>query len=78
MCLAVPVRIQTIEGSNATVEIGGVRRTVSLTLTPEAKHGDYVLVHAGYAIGIVDEEEARETLDLLEKMARLNDEGGSG
>ena len=78
MCLAVPVRIRTIEGSNATVEIGGVRRTVSLTLTPEAKHGDDVLVHAGYAMGVVDEEEARETLRLLEKMAALNNEEGLG
>jgi len=69
MCLAVPVIIQSIEGTQGTVELGGVKRTISLMLTPEASVGNYVLVHAGYAIGIVDEEEAKETLRLLEEMA---------
>ena len=69
MCLAVPVIIQNIEGTQGTVELGGVKRTISLMLTPEAGVGNYVLVHAGYAIGIVDEEEAKETLHLLEEMA---------
>ena len=69
MCLAVPVMIQNIEGTQAVVELGGVKRTISLILTPEAEVGNYVLVHAGYAIGIVDEEEAKETLLLLEEMA---------
>ncbi len=71
MCLAVPVRIQNIEGTQAMVELGGVRRRISLVLTPEAGVGNYVLVHAGYAIGVVDEEEAKETLHLLEEMARV-------
>ncbi len=74
MCLAVPVLIQKIEGSCAVVELGGVTRTISLMLTPEAEVGDYVLVHTGYAIGIVDEEEAKNTLRLLEEMA-ASDEG---
>ena len=74
MCLAVPVMIQNIEGAQAMVELGGVRRTISLVLTPEAGVGNYVLVHAGYAIGIVDEEEAKETLHLLEEMANLVDQ----
>jgi hydrogenase expression/formation protein HypC len=74
MCLAVPVMIQNIEGAQAMVELGGVRRMISLVLTPEAGVGNYVLVHAGYAIGIVDEEEAKETLHLLEEMATLVDE----
>ena len=69
MCLAVPVMIQNIKGTQAMVELGGVKRTISLMLTPEAAVGNYVLVHAGYAIGIVDEEEAKETLHLLEEMA---------
>ncbi len=69
MCLAVPVMIQNIEGNQAMVELGGVKRTISLMLTPEAQVGNYVLVHAGYAIGVVDEEEAKETLHLLEEMA---------
>jgi hydrogenase expression/formation protein HypC len=50
-------------------ELDGVRREVSLMLQPEAKVGDYVLVHAGYAIGLVDEEEANATLDLLRQVA---------
>jgi len=63
-------------GELAIVELDGVQREVSLMLQPEAKRGDFVLVHAGYAIGIVDEQEARETLALLAEMARL--EGGEG
>ena len=74
MCLAVPVMIRNIEGTQAMVELGGVKRMISLVLTPEAGVGNYVLVHAGYAIGIVDEEEAKETLHLLEEMATLVDE----
>jgi len=71
MCLAIPVLVQEIEGSEAVVEIGGVRRTISLALTPEAKTGQYVLVHAGFAIGVLDEKEAQETLKLFEEMAAL-------
>ncbi len=74
MCLAIPVIIQNIEGTQAMVELGGVRRMISLVLTPEAGVGNYVLVHAGYAIGIVDEEEAKETLHLLEEMALVVDQ----
>ena len=74
MCLVVPVLIQSIEGIYAVVELGGVKRTISLMLTPEAEVGNYVLVHAGYAIGIVDEEAARETLHLLEEMATFADQ----
>jgi hydrogenase expression/formation protein HypC len=77
MCLAIPVLIQNIEGTQAKVELGGVKRMISLMLTPEAKVGDYVLLHAGYAIGILDEEEARETLQLLEQMAAFSDQEGT-
>ena len=73
MCLAVPVLIQEVKGSEAMVEIGGVRRNVSIVLTPEARPGHYVLVHAGYAIGVLDEEEARETLKLFEEMATFTE-----
>ncbi len=71
MCLAVPVRIVAIDGDEAETEIGGVRRRISIVFTPQAKVGDYVLLHTGYAIGIVDEAEAQETLKLLEEMASL-------
>ncbi|MEA3408245.1 MAG: HypC/HybG/HupF family hydrogenase formation chaperone [Chloroflexota bacterium] len=68
MCLAIPVRIQDIEGSVAQVELGGVLREVSLILTPEAEVGDYVLVHTGFAINVLDEKEAQETLRLFAEM----------
>jgi len=73
MCLAVPVRVVSTEGEEAETEIAGVRRRVSIALTPEVKVGDYVLLHTGYAIGIVDEAEAKETLKLLEEIASLSE-----
>jgi len=69
MCLAIPALIRAIEGYQGEVEIGGVKRVVSLQLVPEAKIGDYVLIHTGYAISVVDEEEAQETLKLLAELA---------
>jgi hydrogenase expression/formation protein HypC len=68
MCLAVPALIKEIDGTEALVELGSVERKVSLTLTPEAGVGDYVLVHTGFAIGVVDEAEAHETLRLLQEL----------
>jgi hydrogenase expression/formation protein HypC len=73
VCLAIPVKIVTIDGDQAETEIGGVRRRVSIVFTPEAKVGDYVLLHTGYAIGVIDEAEAEETLKLLEEMASLSE-----
>jgi hydrogenase expression/formation protein HypC len=69
MCLAIPAQIKSISGFEADVEVGGVGRTISLWLTPEAKVGDYVYVHAGYAISVVDETEALESLRLLRELA---------
>jgi hydrogenase expression/formation protein HypC len=69
MCLAIPALVKSIDGLQADVEVGGVGRRVSIWLTPEVKAGDYVLLHTGYAINIIDEAEARETLKLLEQMA---------
>jgi len=73
MCLAVPVKVVSIEGNEAEVEIGGVKRRVSIMLTPEARVGDYVLLHTGYAINVIDEAEAQETLRILEEMASLDE-----
>jgi len=73
MCLAVPVRVVSIDGDNAETEIAGVRRRVSIVLTPEVRVGDYVLLHTGYAIGVVDEAEAKETLKLFEEIASLSE-----
>ena len=74
MCLAIPALIKSISDKEAEVEIGGISRRASLWLTPEAKVGDYVLLHTGYAISIVDPEEAKETLKLLEEIAELAEE----
>lgn len=68
MCLAIPVRVISIEGDEAETDIGGVKRKVGIVLTPEVKVGDYVLLHTGYAIGVIDEAEAEETLKLLEEI----------
>ena len=69
MCLAIPAQIKSVNGLEGEVEIGGVGRTISLWLTPEARVGDYVYVHTGYAISVVDEEEALESLRLLRELA---------
>ncbi len=76
MCLAIPALIKLIEDKEAEVEIGGVTRRISLWLTPKAKIGDYILLHTGYAINIIDEEEAEETLGLLREIAELAGENG--
>jgi len=73
MCLAVPVRVVSIEGDEAETEIGVVRYRASIALTPEVMVGDYVLLHTGYAIGVVDEAEAKETLKLLEEIASVSE-----
>ena len=69
MCLAIPGLIKTINGFEAEVEIGGVGRTIGMWLTPDAQVGDYVYVHAGYAISVLDEAEALESLRLLQELA---------
>ncbi len=70
MCLAVPALVKSIDDFEAEVDLGGVSRRASLILTPEAKVGDYILLHAGYAINVVDQSEAEETLKLLREMAQ--------
>ena len=72
MCLAVPALIKSIKGQQAVADIEGVTREISLQLTPEAKAGDYVLLHTGYAISIIDAEEAEETLKLLREMSEAS------
>jgi hydrogenase expression/formation protein HypC len=68
MCLAIPARVVNVDGSNAKVDFGeGVLRDVNITLV-EAKVGDYVLVHAGYAIQTMDKDEAIETLRLWDEI----------
>jgi hydrogenase expression/formation protein HypC len=70
VCLAIPARLIEAEGERGLVELGGVTRQVSLVLLPEAQVNDYLLVHAGYALQKVDEEEAEATLRLLTEIAQ--------
>ena len=75
MCLAIPMQIESIEADGmARVSAMGAIRDVALDLTPEAHVGDYVLVHAGFAIEIVDKQYAAETLELIKAMSELVDD----
>ena len=65
MCLAIPSRITKIQNNMATIDVEGVQREASLLLLEDARVGDYVIVHAGFAIQKLDEAAAQETLDLL-------------
>lgn len=69
MCLAIPALVKSINGFQAEVEIGGISRRVSIQLTPDVKVGEYVLLHTGYAINVIDAEEAEETLKLLREIS---------
>ncbi len=74
MCLAIPAQVKSINENNlATVDILGVTREVALDLTPSAEVGSFVLVHAGFAIEVVSEEFAQETLDLIKQFPELAD-----
>lgn len=71
MCLGIPAQIVELvdePAGLAKAEISGVRRSVSVALCPEASVGDWVLVHVGFALELIDEDQARETLELLEQM----------
>jgi len=77
MCLAVPGKIVSIIGDEAMqktgkVSFGGIVKEISLAYVPEAKVGDYVIVHVGFALSIVDEEAALQTLADLEEIAKLS------
>ncbi len=74
MCLAIPAKIiEMKEDSLAEVDILGTTRSIATDLTPRAQIGDYVLVHAGFSIEIVSEEEAQKTLDLIREFPELAD-----
>jgi hydrogenase expression/formation protein HypC len=75
MCLAIPAEVVHVEDEMATVRVGDALRKASLMLLPEgAQLGDYVIVHAGFALHKVDPEEAKESLRLLREMAALAEE----
>ena len=72
MCLAVPALITSVDGTMADVDLDGVSTRVSILFTPEAEVGSYVVMHAGYAISLLDKNEAEETLKLLQEIAETN------
>lgn len=74
MCLAIPAKLVEIRPNNqAVVELGGIRKEISIALVPGVVVGDYVIVHVGHAIGQIDPEEAERTLALFGEMARQID-----
>lgn len=70
MCLAVPMKVISIEENRAQVASGGVETQVSIDLTPEAAVGDYVIVHAGFAIQRLDPEDALTTLEIFDRLEK--------
>lgn len=72
MCLGVPMRLVELQGNKAVGELGGLRRRIDLSLLEGASVGDYVIVHAGYAIEKLEEEIAQQTLKLMQDLGRGN------
>jgi hydrogenase expression/formation protein HypC len=78
MCLAVPMRITALDGARATIAVEGLEQECSVMLVPDAGVGDYVLVHAGFALSVLDEAEAQETYELLREIVALDEDEGGG
>ncbi|MHA1299251.1 MAG: HypC/HybG/HupF family hydrogenase formation chaperone [Candidatus Helarchaeota archaeon] len=68
MCLAIPAKVLEIEGDKARVDFGGIIKNVIITLLEKVEVGEYVIVHAGYAIEVMSEEEGLETKKMLEEL----------
>jgi len=73
MCLAIPAKVVEINGPNAVVEIKNVRRDVRLDLLEDCQIGDYVLIHAGFAINKLDEQSAQESMELWDELLEISD-----
>lgn len=74
MCLAIPAKVEKLADANlADVNIMGAKRTISVDLTPSVKVGDYVLVHAGFSIEVIDEDNAEKTLDVIKEMPEFSE-----
>ena len=71
MCLAIPMKVIEIKNSEGIVELGGVQREVNLQLVEDVSVGDYILIHAGFAIQKLDRGEAEKTLSFLREMAEM-------
>ena len=75
MCLAIPLKLIEIHDKMGTIESGGIKRKVNLSLVENPKLGDFVVVHAGFAITIMDQEEGEKTLELIKDWLGLEDQG---
>jgi hydrogenase expression/formation protein HypC len=75
MCLAIPAKIVSLDGTIAKVDMMGNERLISVDLVPEVGIGEYVLIHAGFAIGIIDDQSAKETEELLLEVADAYETG---
>ncbi len=75
MCLAIPSKLIEIDNNAGIVDVGGLKRQVSLLLLEDARVGDYVIVHAGFAIHKLDEEAARESIKILREALALAEQG---
>lgn len=73
MCLAVPLKLISIDGTSGVGEFDGVRRRVELTFVPQAKTGDYVIVHAGFAMEIMNEEQAENDREAFREVIRASE-----
>ncbi len=73
MCLAVPMKVISINGNEAEVGSSGTTYKASILLVPEVKVGDYILMHTGYEISIVDSDEAQETLKIYQELEKISD-----
>lgn len=71
MCLAIPAKIISKNGDMAIVDVSGVKREASLMLCPQAKIGDYIIMHAGFAIQLLDKKDAEETLQMFSEFEKL-------
>ncbi len=74
MCLGVPVKVIQREGNEGIGEFKGVKRNINFALLDEVKVGEYVILHAGFAIQRLDQDDAEKTLELFEELAKANDE----
>ncbi|AZZ89711.1 HypC/HybG/HupF family hydrogenase formation chaperone [Hahella sp. KA22] len=78
MCLAIPVQVESLlDDDEALVDIGGLKKRISLALVDDVRVGDYVILHVGYALSKIDEDEALRTLALFDEMQALQEELGA-
>ena len=70
MCIAIPAKVVEIDGEKGIVNLGGVNKEIMFTFTPEVKKGDWVLMHTGFALNVISEDDAQETLKLFEELEK--------